>query len=888
MATPFASEVFLAMPAHPNDAAPGTSHDVAVTGPSRRTLMKQFGTAAAAFAFVAAAGPLATAGPAAAATAGAAAAPAASGRVRKLIAKLTLDEKLSLVHGAVDPQRLGQAGYVPGIKRLGIPELRLSDGPAGVNVAKSATGLPPVSTLGAAFNPALAREYGEVMGREGRTLGMDVLLAPQIELSRTPFFSRNKDQSGEDPYLNGLIGAAQVEGVQAQGMLAQAKHFLANNQRFHEFDREKPENSYDFIVDERTLHEMYLPAFDAVVRAGVSSVMSAYNHLNGKWNSEQKTTLTDILRGELGFRGFVTSDWGATHSTAALQAGQDMQMWDGSFYGEPLKKAILGGSIPESALDTAVSRILGQYDAFGMLDGSRKPARRSIDIEAGARVAREVATQGAVLLANDGGLPLSKSALNDLALIGPTAGQVAVSVAGERAYGFEDRMVSPLDALRRTTGRRIAYEVGVDLTGTAVPASALPGGLARKGGGTDKTVDFTGPKGLPVGSTTEWTGTLVPPTTGEYALKIQGWGAKVSLSVDGKEIASAAGARDSFTRKWSSIVPTTDGLDNGQAAPVTLTGGKTYKLLVKATGWDATIADRGPVQIRLAWVTPEQRAAHIADAVKLARRVHTPVVFAFNGEGGALGGSGDLTTLTLPAHQDELIDAVASANPRTILVLNTGSAATMPWRRKVRTILHTGYVGQEGGWSTADLLTGRANPGGKATVTWPKKETDDPTLDPKHPERYYGVDKTVTYSEGIFVGYRGYDKAGTEPHFPFGHGLSYTEFGYSRLSVREHGDGFDVTFTVTNKGRRTGAEVPQVYLGPARKAPVEMAVRALAGFQRVELRPGESRRITVRVGERQLSYWDTGRGRWTRAKGRRAVYVGASSRDIRLTDSVDC
>ncbi|MFJ2743844.1 beta-glucosidase [Streptomyces sp. NPDC087440] len=875
MATPFASEVFLAMPAHPNDAA------TPVSGPSRRTLMKQFGGAAAAFAFVAAAGPLATAGPAAAA-------PAASGRVRTLLAKLTLDEKLSLVHGAVDPQRLGQAGYVPGVKRLGIPELRLSDGPAGVNVVRSATGLPPVSTLGASFNPELARQYGEVMGREGRTLGMDVLLAPQIELSRTPFFSRNKDQAGEDPYLNGLIGAAQVEGVQAQGMLAQAKHFVANNQRLHEFDWVNAENTYDFVVDERTLHEMYLPAFDAVVRAGVASVMSAYNHLNGKWNSEQKTTLTDILRGELGFRGFVTSDWGATHSTAALQAGQDMQMWDGSFYGEPLKKAILDGSIPESALDTAVSRILGQYDAFGMLDGSRKPARRSIDVEAGARVAREVATQGAVLLANNGGLPLSRAALDDLALIGPTAGQVAVSVAGERAYGFEDRMVSPLEALRRTTGRRIAYEVGVDLTGTAVPASALPGGLARKGGGTDKTVDFTGPKALPPGSAVEWSGTLVPPTTGEYALKIQGWGAAVALSVDGVEIATAAGVRDSFTRKWSTIVPTTDGLDNGQAAPMTLTGGKAYQLVVKATGWDTTVADRGPVQIRFAWVTPQQRAAHMADAVQLARRVHTPVVFAFNGAGSSVGGGGDLTTLALPVHQDELIDAVASANPRTILVLNTGSAATMPWRHKVRTILHAGYVGQEGGWSTADLLTGRANPGGKSVVTWPRKETDDPTLDPKHPERYYGVDKTVTYSEGIFVGYRGYDRAGTEPQFPFGHGLSYTEFRYSRISVREHGDGLAVTFTVTNTGRRTGAEVPQVYLGPPRKAPVEMAVRALAGFQRVVLRPGESRRITVRVGERQLSYWDTGRGRWTRAKGRRAVYVGSSSRDIRLTDSAEC
>ncbi|MEU4995682.1 glycoside hydrolase family 3 C-terminal domain-containing protein [Streptomyces sp. NPDC021622] len=856
---------------------------------TRRELLKQLGGTAATFAFVAAAGPAAAAVPAsgtasaAAERAGSPGAAAATRRVRGVVARLTLDEKISLVHGATDPRRLGQAGYLPGIERLGIPELRLSDGPAGVNVTKSATGLPPVSTLGSSFNLELAREYGAVMGREGRTLEMDVLLAPQIELSRTPFFSRNKDQSGEDPYLNGLIGAAQVEGVQAQGMLAQAKHFLANNQRLHEFDREKPENSYDFIVDDRTLHELYLPAFEAVVRAGVSSVMSAYNHLNGKWNSEQSTTLTDILRGELGFKGFVTSDWGATHSTAALEAGQDMQMWDGSFYGEPLRKAIKDGSIPEAALDTAVSRILGQYDAFGMLDGSRVPARKRIDIEAGARVAREVAVQGAVLLANEGGLPLSPAALSNLALIGPTAGQVATSVSGERAYGFEERLISPLAALRRTTGRKIAYEVGVDLTGKAVPASAFPEGLARKGGGTDKKVDFVGSEALPVGTTAEWTGTFVPPTTGEYALKIQGWGAAVSLSLDGKELTTAAGARDSFARKWSSIVPTTDGLDNGQAEPVELTGGRSYKVVVKATGWAPTIAERGQVQVRFAWVTPEQRTASITAAARLARRVHTPVVFAFNGSGGSVGGGGDFTTLTLPAHQDELITAVARANPRTVVVLTTGCPVTMPWRNAVDAILHTGYVGQEGGWSTADLLTGRANPGGKATVTWPKADADHPTLDPAHPERYYGVDGVVTYSEGIFTGYRGFDKAAVEPLFPFGHGLSYTEFGYSRLSVRRAGAGYEVSFTVTNRGRRKGAEVPQLYMGAPRGTAVEMAVKTLAAFDRVELRPGQSRRVTLRVDERQLSYWDTEGTRWVRPEGRRAVYVGSSSRDIRLT-----
>ncbi|HEY8979488.1 MAG TPA: glycoside hydrolase family 3 C-terminal domain-containing protein [Streptomyces sp.] len=849
------------------------AHHSSADGTSRRDLIKRLGGTAAALSFLAAAGPLATPAGAQPQAPG----PAGSQRVRSLLGRLTLDEKISLVHGATDPQRLGQAGYLPGVPRLGIPELRLTDGPAGVNVAASATGLPPVSTLGATFNPSLARKYGEILGREGRALGMDVLLAPQVELSRTPLFGRNKDQAGEDPFLNSAIAVAQIEGVQAQGMLAQAKHYLANNQQLHEFDRATPANSYDFRVDDRTLHEIYLPVWESVVRAGVSSVMAAYNHLNGEWNAEHRPTLTGILRGELGFEGFVTSDWGATHSIS-IEDGLDMQMPNGSFFGDPLKAAVESGAVPLSALDTAVGRILGQYDRFGLLDGSRKAAPKAVDIEAGARVAREVATQGAVLLANDGALPLSQRALRSLALIGPTAAQVAVSAGGERAYGFEERMVSPLAALEKNARTDIAYAVGVDLTGTPVPAAVL----TPDAGVTDRVVDRTGDKALPVGSTYTWTGTLTPPTTGEYGLRIQGWGGAVTLSVDGTQVASASSSRDSFVRKWTSIVPTTDGLDNGMAT-ATLTAGRAYRIQVTATGWAESVHGRGPVQVRLAWVTPEQRAANVRAAARLARRVHTPVVFAFNGSGGNTGGSGDRTGLALPHRQDDLIKAVAAANPRTVVVLNVADPVTMPWREKVGAILLAGYVGQEGGWSTADLLLGRANPSGKLTMTYPKRDADHPVLDPAHPERYYGVDHTVTYSEGIFTGYRHFDKHRVVPLFPFGHGLSYTEFGYSHLTVNHRATGLTVSFTVTNRGRRAGAEVAQVYAGAPESTPVDMAVRTLAAFRRIKLRPGESQRVTLRVDARQLSYWETAGQRWVLPKGRRRVYVGSSSRDIRLT-----
>jgi beta-glucosidase len=801
--------------------------------------------------------PAARAAAPASAAAGSATQPRA-GSPEALLAALTLAEKISFVHGSSDPQSLGQAGYIPGVARLGIPPLRLTDGPAGVRVTHPSTAMPAPVALASSFDPALARQYGEIIGRNGRALGQDVLLSPMVNTIRVPYAGRNFETFSEDPLLSGQTVASEVRGIQSQGLIATTKHYAENNQ-------EQDRQTVDVQVGEQALHEIELAGFEAAVKAGTGSIMCSYNKINGETGCGNTELLTTILKEQWGFRGWVMSDWGATHSTDAITAGLDQEMPGGTYLGTPLQTAIENGSIPVSALNASVLRILHEMAVFGLLkcasatgavSGCRLPARPTFGTTVSNAVAQKVAEQGAVLLRNTGqALPLTGKAARSIALIG-TPAQTPVIGGGGRSQVTPTSVTTPRAEISARAGAhaQVSYSPGIDTTGVVIPAGALSGG----------PIDLTGDQALPNGQNFDATRTLTVPTTGNYLLNLgvaQGLG---SLTVDGTQVASGFALSSQLT-SFRATVPLTAG---------------THTVHVTANGIPGFLT--GPLQVRLAWVTPEAAQAMLAKAVAQARAARTAVVFGYDeGTEGA-----DRTSLALPFGQDALISAVAAVNPHTVVVLNTGSAITMPWLHSVKSVLDLYYPGQLGGRATARLLFGDVNPSGKLSQTFPLDEAH--TLVSGNPSRYPGVNGEEQYSEGIFVGYRWYDAEHQKTLFPFGFGLSYSTFSYRGLQARQARDGgLDVTLTVKNTGRRTGREVAQIYLGPSSQVKgTQQAVRALAGYRKVSLRPGESRRITVHVAVRQLQHWDAATSCWRLGTGTRTVWAGSSSATLPLSTAV--
>ena len=859
-------------------------------------------------------------------------------RVDKLLSQMTLAEKLMLIHGTVEDPAVyqGQAGYLGGVPRLGIPGLRLADGPPGVLTRHPSQGETATMGVAATFSRKTAEENGLVIGREDHALGIDVSLQPFVNIDRDLEFCRGFNTFGEDPFLTTEMGVAEVKGIQSQHVMAQIKHYVGYDS-----------NSGDIWMDDQTLHEVYVAPFDAAVKAGVSSIMCSYNRINGPYACGNDSTLTKILRDEIGFKGFVTSDWGAVHGVNFIIAGLDMEMpgeptpsiiaWGiptffdlqpvytpithtgdddgGDMFGgqipeEPEQKrpeaaqsfgvkldtkkiaeALKDGSVNEASITRAAGRVLFEIARFGYLDGLSKHEVTAQSIEENAKIIEKTGEESAVLLKNDGGaLPLKAADLDSVVLIGPTALQVdSIGINGERSVGLPQRQVGPLAALKKITGNaNIKFAVDDDMTGTPVPASALSHdgkpGLARSGAGaeqTDAQINFTGANALPPNSTITWKGTLTPPHAGVYWLYLQALGTNAKISIDGKHLASTGvnqgGAHgDILQANQDNAIPTTDGLDNLRRA-VELTAGA-HPIEIKIT----PDTSGSPVQLRLNWYMPEQRKADHEAAIAAAKSAKVAVVFAWTRLEPVFG---------LPGEQNKLVEEVAAVNPNTIVVLNTSQPVALPWVSKVKAVLEMWWPGDEGGWATANLLAGKASPAGRLPVTWAKRMEDYAATDPRYPERSIkGIDGKTTFSEGVNVGYRWFDKEKIAPLFAFGHGLSYTTFDYSGLKVEKAADGgLDVSVNIKNTGSVESDEVPQAYLGAPNAIPdgVQFPVRALVAFDRIHLTAGEVKTVTLHVAPRQLQYWSTKDGKWVTATGKRTVSVGASSRDLRVEQSID-
>ena len=868
-------------------------------------------------------------------------------RVDKLLSQMTLQEKLTLIHGTQEDPSVyqGQAGYLAGIPRLGIPGLRFADGPPGVLTRHPSQGETATMGVAATFSIKDAEDNGLVIGREDRALGIDVSLQPFVNIDRDLEFGRGYNTFGEDPFLTSQMGAAEIKGIQSQHVMAQVKHYVG-------YDSNN-ENTY---IDDQTLHEVYVAPFDAAVKAGVASIMCSYNRLNGTFACGNKDTLTTILRDQIGFKGFVTSDWGAVHAVTFINAGLDMEMpgepdpkstgftissffdsrpapppppphamemitdmfgghipeepapkpegggnWGVKLSPEKMPEALKDGTVTEATVTRAAGRVLYEIVHFGYLDGQSKHEVTKQAVEANAKIIEKTGEDAAVLLKNEGNiLPLKHDELDSVVLIGPTAAQVdSIGINGERSVGLPERQVGPLAAMKKISGNSdIGFAVADDMTGTAIPASALShdgqpglqrsivstsGNTASAAMQTDPQLDFTikGGNALPPSSIVTWKGTLTPPAAGTYWIYLQALGTNAVIKLDGKRLAATGAFQggvhgDILQANQDNAIPTTDGLDNVRRA-VDLTAGP-HTIEVN-TSSDTSSA---PVQVRLNWYTPEQRKADHEHAIAAAKNAKIAVVFLWTRLQPVFG---------LPGDQDKLVEEIAAVNPNTVVVLNTSQPVALPWVDKVKAVLQMWWPGDEGGWSTANVLLGKVSPAGRLPVTWGKSLADYPATDPKYPERSKkGVDHKTTYSEGVNVGYRWFDKENIEPLFAFGHGLSYTTFDYSGLTVAKSSDGgLDVKVNIKNTGSAASDEVPQVYLGAPGEIPegVQFPVRALVAFDRIHLSPGESKSVTLHVAPRQLQYWSTKDQKWTQASGKRTVSVGGSSRNLPLHQDID-
>jgi beta-glucosidase len=793
-------------------------------------------------------------------------------RVEKLVGQMTLEEKLDYIGGI-------NAMSIRPIPRLGLPEIRMSDGPLGVRQDKPSPRYPAGIALAASWNRDLAQWEGVSIGRDCRARGIHVLLAPGVNINRLPICGRNFEYiSGEDPYLASELVVPFVRGVQSQGVIETVKHFAANNQ---EINRQ----NINVIVTERALREIYLPAFEAAVRvAKVGAVMDAYNKVNGDYCTENSFLNNSVLKSEWGFDGILMSDWGATHSAVGpARGGLDLEMPSGSWMNSTnLMPAIRDGQITEQQIDEKVHRILRMIVRMGYLDRpQRDPSIPENNPESG-RAALAIAEEGIVLLKNERNiLPLDRARSKKIAVLGPDA-HPGVPAGWGSSYVNPYYAVSVLDGLMNNKGPEMTVDyfgVGVGNFGTSrFEHEDRPGHLVEglraeyfsnlTFSGTaiidriDQRINFdwVAPDsvhgGLPAQFTVRWTGMIRSSFSSLHVFRARA-DSGIRVFLDEKPIID----------DWSDHAARPD------VATRFLEAGQIYRLRVeyKNSGGGGAIA-------QFAWASLK-----VPDVIRDYDAAIVCVGFDNGNEG-----EGFDRTFELPDGQDDLVRGVAEKNPNTIVILNSGGNIDMHrWLEKVPALLHAWYPGQEGGNALAKILFGDVNPSAKLPVTFEANKSDNPAFE-SYPSDDGG--ESVHYDEGIFVGYRGYDLLRIDPLFPFGFGLSYTRFEYSNLRI-EPGDGKDscnlkVSFEIRNTGDRAGAEVAQLYVAAAQPT-VERPLRELKGFTKVFLLPGESKQTTLLLDRRSFAYFDSRTSQWRTDPGRYEISIGASSRDLRISQNLE-
>jgi beta-glucosidase len=842
-------------------------------------------------------------------------------RAALLLEAMTLEEKVELMTG--DQGAAPAAFYNAPITRLGIPELSMADAGAGIadrgwelpGTGGTATEMPSGTSLAASWDPELARAYAKVVTDEARATGHEMLLGPTSDPVRTPFWGRIADTSGEDTFLTSSLTTPFVQEIQAGNVIANLKHYAGYSQ---EVNRGLSQNA---IIGERALHEVWtLPYKDAIEKADLDSVMCSFNKVNDVFACENDVLLARILREQLGFTGFVITDYGAIHSTEpSVLAGTDMETGTRVFYDGALLAAVQEGRVPVAVIDAAVTRILRTMFKRGIFD-TEYPLT-ALPVQEHGQVAREVHEQGVTLLRNRGVLPLSdQRRLRSVALIGGDANITSTLAGASRVFGTYQRPL--LDALGDRAdqeGINFRYVEGNDPVNaanmietrdmTAVPSGVLTpeNGLGRgltarhwdnptfQGnpfvtrterqlqydlgftGGADglfstlyaSQVDPTPGPEVPVGQSAPdqsavYTGYITAPTTGTYRLGLTGWG-DASLFVDGNLL-----VEHSSGQRWA---------EDGQ---VQLEAGQRVELRV--TYRTRPLVQLQPGTLLLQWAPPADAVEPtLQEAVDAAEDADVAVVYVRTYESEER----DRVSLKLPQNGDRLIQAVRNVNPNTVVVVASGGPVTMPWRNSVGAVVENYYGGQEEGTALANVLFGDKNPSGHLPFTIPRSE-DELGPGQENPWANYN-DPNVNFYEGVNVGYRGYIANGVTPAFPFGHGLSYTDFEFDRLRINDltatgADDSGRVRVRIENTGDRAGTEVVEVYAGPL--PGVGSPSRKLVGYAKVDLNEGRRATVRIDIDREDLSYWDASRDRWVTPRGSVTLYVGKSATEVELSGQI--